>query len=394
MLYIGAKSLNSLSLSNAFERIGIEVKMVDPADLALPESRLRRKLRIWIDNVFNHSDEQPISDPIMQGREIRRLRRDHLTSSQSIELINQNIRNIATDFKPDITFLFHYHYIDAETLDLCHKYGPIFCFFPDDAFTPERYTLRAYNAIRRIDCVMSTKSFNISEFYAIGIPVALFVNNSYDPELLHPVDISDEEADIYGCDVSFVGNNYIRDRTDFLAALVVRCPNIKFGIWGNYWNRVRLLHQIVNPCRYWRYRKLSIYSHKPITYVELCKVHVASKINLGLLYAGDGPARVRDYQTTRSIEIPATGGFMLAEYTDEHDAMFKEGVEAAYFHSFDDLVDKIHYYLENDEERIKIAEAGLQRCNNSDYTFDDRARTLINEYNKWCLKNKRPQFIL
>ncbi len=394
ILYIGSNTGNSFSLYESFEAMGIEIKLVNPDIFVAAESRLRRLLRIFFNKFINRFDKQPTNNPIMSGRGIRRLQRDRLYSLKSIKIISEQIRNIAAEFKPDLTVMFHNHYVDEAALTYCHSFGPIFCFFPDDAFTPERYTLRAAAAIKYIDCVMSTKSFNIPEFISIGIPVSIFVNNSYDPQHHYSEQVSEDDFLAFNCDVAFVGNNYIAHRADFLARLVESCPGVKFAIWGNYWSRLSRIHYLINPRRYLRYRKLRNFTRSPVSYAQIRKIHSASKINLGLLYAGDGPTRIRDYQTTRSVEIPASGGFMLAEYTEEHNSMFKEGQEAAYFHSFEDLVTKINYYLKNENERIQIAKAGMYRAHNSDYTFAHRAQTFISEYNKWCITNKRPLVLL
>jgi spore maturation protein CgeB len=85
----------------------------------------------------------------------------------------------------------------------------------------------------------------------------------------------------------------------------------------------------------------------------------------------------RDRQTTRSIEIPACGAFMLAERTDEHLRLFEEGKEAEFFSTEGELLDKTRYYLEHGDSRRNIAARGIQRCVRDAYSYPERLQKVL-----------------
>jgi spore maturation protein CgeB len=85
-----------------------------------------------------------------------------------------------------------------------------------------------------------------------------------------------------------------------------------------------------------------------------------------------------DETTTRTYEIPACGGFMLHERTDEVLELFEEGKEMACFGSIQELAEKINFYLAHPEERESIARAGYERCVPA-YSYDHRMAEII----KW-----------
>lgn len=88
---------------------------------------------------------------------------------------------------------------------------------------------------------------------------------------------------------------------------------------------------------------------------EYAGIHKRSKICLNLSYGHGRPQR-----KGRSFEIAACGKFMLANcpemYSGKEGTFFDDGID---YVSFDDsnLIDKIKYYLEHDEERQKIADS-------------------------------------
>lgn len=66
----------------------------------------------------------------------------------------------------------------------------------------------------------------------------------------------------------------------------------------------------------------------------------------------------RDLHTTRSIEIPAMGGLLLAERTQEHLELFKDGEEAVFWDSPQECAEKSKWLLEHPETARHIALAG------------------------------------
>jgi spore maturation protein CgeB len=76
-------------------------------------------------------------------------------------------------------------------------------------------------------------------------------------------------------------------------------------------------------------------------------------------------------------EIPACGAFMLAERNQENVNVFEEGIDAVFFSSQKELLEKVRYYLENNQERNSIASKGRVRCLASGYSYQSRLKEMI-----------------
>ena len=70
---------------------------------------------------------------------------------------------------------------------------------------------------------------------------------------------------------------------------------------------------------------------------------------------------------------------MLAERTEEHERLFAPEMEADYFSSDDELIEKCRYYLENEDRRRAIAHNGYTRCVSSGYSNKCRLETVLTQ---------------
>ena len=68
---------------------------------------------------------------------------------------------------------------------------------------------------------------------------------------------------------------------------------------------------------------------------------------------------------------------MLAEFSEEHRQLFREGLEADFFGSDEELLAKTKHYLAKPAERAAVAMRGLQRARDSGYSYADRLRDVL-----------------
>jgi spore maturation protein CgeB len=66
----------------------------------------------------------------------------------------------------------------------------------------------------------------------------------------------------------------------------------------------------------------------------------------------------------RMYEAPAHGMMLLCDKAglNAHAQIFEPDKEAVFYDSIEDAIEKIEYYLEHEDERINIAQAGFARA--------------------------------
>ncbi|MBI4151168.1 glycosyltransferase [Candidatus Woesearchaeota archaeon] len=104
---------------------------------------------------------------------------------------------------------------------------------------------------------------------------------------------------------------------------------------------------------------------------EVCKTFNQTKINLNIHFTHS-----KRSPNLRTFEIPATNSFELCDYLADLHTMFSIGKELVVYKNVADCRKKIQYYLDNTQERRKIAKAGQKRVL-KDHTFDNRVRDVL-----------------
>ncbi len=117
--------------------------------------------------------------------------------------------------------------------------------------------------------------------------------------------------------------------------------------------------------------KVHVHSEGVKTLTEMPLVFHESCINLNITMRP-----IATGLSLRLFDVCGCGGFLMTNWQEELPEIYEPGVEAEYFGSQEELLDKAGYYLEHEEERAAIAHAGYERTK-AEHTYDKRIAEMI-----------------
>lgn len=310
------------------------------------------------------------SDPAPHSFEQRRLLpRIARKIGRPLDLTNVNGRLLVAvkEHRPDILWIDKGLGIWPMTLEEVRTLTPetkLVGYSPDDMGRRHNQSSFFLKSLALYDLFFTTKPFNVTELRAMGARRVVQIGEGFDPDTHKPAMVTAEDRQRLGSPVGFVGA-WERDRGEKMLALADAGVHVR--VWG--WQPPRGWSKPKHAC-------LNI-EGRPLWGDEYAKALSSFDIALCFLRKIN-----RDVTTSRSVEIPACGTFMLAERTNEHLELFEEGKEAEFFDNKEELIDKCKFYLANSAARFRIAEAGRERCLKSGYSNYDRVRTMLQEVMK------------
>lgn len=174
-------------------------------------------------------------------------------------------------------------------------------------------------------------------------------------------ELTAEETKEYGSDISFVGAGYYNRRMFFPGLL-----DLDFKIWGSEWDMNSPLGRVVQR------------ASARIETEDTVKIFNAAKININLHSSTyhEGVNPYGDFVNPRTFELASCEAFQLSDYRSEMPDLFKIGEEIICFEDINDLRQKIKYYLENPEERERIAKRGRERVV-KEHTYEHRMKEML-----------------
>lgn len=290
-----------------------------------------------------------------------------------IRAINSDFIKAVHECQPNLVFLYRGTHIKRDTLRIIKENFPttiLIGYNNDDPFAqghPHWLWRHFLASVPEYEMVLAYRHHNIEDFKRAGAKQVYLLRSWFIPELNHPVILSDEDRRRFECDVVFIGHYEPGGRLEFLEEIIQN--GFRLRLFGTEWNtavrRSRILSNFypVGAVRGNDYNK-ALSGAK----VALCFL---SKLN-------------RDTYTRRCFEIPATKTLLLSEYSEDLATLYHEGVEADFFKTKEELIRKLKRYIENDQLRQTVAEAGYHRVIHDGHDVISRMQQVL----EWVYKFK------
>ena len=282
---------------------------------------------------------------------------------------NEELLNLIKKEKPDLFFAFMFtDELSPEVLDEIKKYTKSVAWFSDDHWRFDNYS-RYYAP--HFSWVITTYSKAVDRYKKAGINNVIHSQWAVNTDIYRPITESVKKE----IDISFVGV-WSRPRQNIISALKNKGINVE--CYGSGWPNGRISSD----------KMVEIFSSSKINLALNPAPGFFNKNSLGrLLFRRSMDKIIPDFNfwnnfrswinrgipqiKARHFEIPACGGFLITSMADNLSDYYKIGEEIVVYKNTNELIEKIKYYLKNDQNRKKITEAGYLRTI-KDHTYQKR----------------------
>ena len=291
-----------------------------------------------------------------------------------IRAINSDFIKAVNEYQPNLVFLYRGTHIKRNTLRAIKRNFPrtiLLGYNNDDPFAegyPHWLWRHFLASIPEYDIVLAYRYRNIADFVCAGAKQVHLLRSWFIQELHHPATLTLEEQKRFGCDVVFVGHYEPDGRLELLEEIVKN--GFRLRLFGTGWDMVVRKSRILS----------NFYPVEAVRGNDYNKALCGAKVALCFLSKLN-----RDTYTRRCFEIPATKTVLLSEYSDDIATLYQEGVEADFFRTKEELIRKVKHYIENDQLRQSVADAGYRRVIRDGHDVVSRMQQVL----EWVYQFKR-----
>ena len=285
-------------------------------------------------------------------------------------LINRFLIKKIKTINPDLIFFLKAENIYSKTIKkIKNNKNIIVNFYPDNPFVTwnGNSNLNVLNSLPFYDCFLIWSQMLKQPLISAGCKSVYYFPFVYDAEVFESFDPStssgqalDKKDDRRGNgDVCFVGT-WDKEREEWLEKLMhsfsihpeeqtlFASRRINLIIYGNDWHENLSSDSVLRR----HLKGKAVYSD------DLLKVFKSSKIVLNFIRKQNMTSH-----NMRTIEVPATKTFLLTQRTKEQaDLLFSEGENIECFSDIDELIEKINFYLTNEDARNKLVDASFEKA--------------------------------
>ncbi len=288
--------------------------------------------------------------------------------------MNRRLLEVARSEKPDLLFAVLFaEELDRAAIRSISDSGQTVTlnWFCDDHWRFDNYS-RLWAP--SFNWVVTTAASAVPKYDALGYRHVIKSQWACNPVLYKKLDLPVKY------DVTFVGLPH-GNRREIIEA--VRQAGIEVKVWGNGWNTGRLTQQEMIETFNQSRINLNL-SNASVTggtrFGRLANLPVVGRMVKALFGNPNGgnrdAAKPIEQIKGRNFEVPGCGGFLLSGYAQELEKYYRFGEEIGCFADTPELIDKICYYLQHEQERQTIAAAGYRRTM-QEHTYPHRFEAIF-----------------
>jgi spore maturation protein CgeB len=276
---------------------------------------------------------------------------------------NRNYIELAKKYRPSFLLIIKGESVFPQTLSYIRRNLNIPCisYHWDDPFYSynksddiDEYRRNNFRfGMKNYDYIFAFDKYYVLEIEKTGATNVAYVPLATDEELYKKVSLNQDEKQLYGYDICFVGMPF-----DNRIEIFNELSEFNIGVFGDLWDK-------------YRDKLKGDYFKGPAIGDKVLKLYSASKIVLNINHPQS------KYGTNgRTFDIPSCGAFEIVDYKLGMEDLFDLGNEIVCYHDVNELKGLVRYYLDHPGKRNNIAARGCIRVRNN-HTWAQRVKKIL-----------------